>query len=117
MKLLEIYKRIGKQPLRLTRTKEAIVFIGNREYRINKIRYENGTFVCFEADKNEQWFDASIKPLEGKWVIVKDKDGKEWDNHQWMGHAWYDFIMGDNGDCDGWRSQVDICKWKYDYAK
>jgi len=114
MKLLEIYKRIGRQPLRVTRAKDAIVLIGDKEY---KIRYENGIFVGFEVDNDDQWFDASIKPLEGKWIIVKDKDGREWDNHQWMGHAWYNFIVWDNGDCDRCRSQVDICKWKYKYIE
>ena len=42
MKLLEIWERIGKQPLRITRKKDAIVFIGDTEYRIKNIRYDHG---------------------------------------------------------------------------
>jgi len=50
MKLLEIWERIGKQPLRITRRKDAIVFIGDSEYRIKNIRYDRGQFMGFEAE-------------------------------------------------------------------
>ena len=54
MKLLDIWERIGKQPLRITRRKDAIVFIGNAEYRIKNIRYDCGRFMGFEAELKEK---------------------------------------------------------------
>lgn len=54
MKLLEIWKRIGKQPLRITHRKEAIVFINDSKYRIKSIRYDYGKIIGFEAEPIEQ---------------------------------------------------------------
>lgn len=51
MKLLEIWECIGKQPLKITRQKDAIVFVGDSEYRIKRIRYEHGRFKGFEAEE------------------------------------------------------------------
>lgn len=114
MKLLDIWERIGKQPLRITRRKDAIVFIGNAEYRIKNIRYDCGRFMGFEAELKEkvEWISKEVKPKENTWIIVRDKDGKEYRNHQWTGHAWYDFVIGKDS-CDGWRSDVDIVSWRY----
>lgn len=50
MKLIEIWKRLGKQPLKITQNKDALVFIDGKEYVISKIRYDNGEFVGFEAE-------------------------------------------------------------------
>ena len=50
MKLVEIWKRLGKQPLKITQNKEALVLIDGKEYVISKIRYDNGVFVGFEAE-------------------------------------------------------------------
>lgn len=116
MKLLEIWERIGKQPLRITRRKDAIVFVGDSEYRIKSIRYDHGKFMGFEAELVEQikWTSVKIKPEEDRWVIVRDKDGKEYRNHQWLGHAWYDFAIHNDGTCDGWRTDVEnITSWRY----
>ena len=115
LKLLEIWERIGKQPLRITRRKDAIVFVGDSEYRIKSIRYDHGKFIGFEAEQIEliKWISEKNKPKEDKWVIVKDKDGKEYRNHQWTGHTWYDFIRSDD-EYDGWRSDVDIVSWRYE---
>ncbi|RKI83882.1 hypothetical protein [Thomasclavelia cocleata] len=114
MKLLEIWKRIGKQPLRITRRKDAIVFIGDSEYRIKNIRYDRGQFIGFEAKPKEkvEWISKEVKPKEDTWIIVKDKDGQEYRDHQWTGHAWYHFSIGKDS-CDGWRSDVDIVSWRY----
>lgn len=49
MKLIEIWKRLGKQPLRVTQHKEAIVFINGEEYVIEKVKYNSGQFIGFEA--------------------------------------------------------------------
>lgn len=111
MKLFEIWKRIGKQPLRVRR-KEAIVFIGDSKYEIKNIRYDSGNFIGFEAE-DIGWTSEKIKPDENKWVIVKDKNGKEYKNHQWLGHAWYSFTR-DGVTCDGWRSEIDIVSWRYE---
>lgn len=115
MKLLEIWERIGKQPLRITRRKDAIVFIGNSEYRIKNIRYDRGQFIGFEAEPKEKvkWISEEIRPKEHEWVIVRDKDGKEYRDHQWTGHTWYDYVLNNDGSCDGWRSDVDIVSWRY----
>lgn len=59
MKLIEIWKRLGKQPLKITRNKEAVVFVDDKEYIISKIRYDRGKFLGFEAkylgDNNEKF--------------------------------------------------------------
>lgn len=49
MKLLEIWKRLGRQPLTTTKYQDARVFIDNKEYIITKIRYESGRLIGFEA--------------------------------------------------------------------
>ncbi len=49
MKLIEIWKRLGKQPLKVTQHKEAIVFVDGKEYVIEKIIYDSGKFIGFEA--------------------------------------------------------------------
>ena len=75
MKLLEIWERIGKQSLRITRRKDAIIFIGDSEYGIKNIRYDHGKFMGFEAEPYIHWFNASHKPKADEWVIVKDRNG------------------------------------------
>ena len=49
-----------------------------------------------------------IKPEEHKWVVVRDKDGREYTDHQWTGHAWYSF-----SGCDGWKTDIDVDSWRY----
>ena len=51
MKLLEIWKRLGRQPLTTTKYQDAKVFIDNKEYVITKVRYESGRWIGFEAVK------------------------------------------------------------------
>ena len=108
MKLIEIWKRLGKQPLRITQNKEAIVFINGEEYIISKIRYDSGKFIGFETKPKTRWFSEMIKPEEHKWVVVRDKDGREYTDHQWIGHAWYSF-----SGCDGWKTDIDVDSWRY----
>ena len=105
MKLLEIWKRIGKQPLRIIHRKDAIVFVGDTEYRIKNIRYDHGQFIGFEVEPKEkvEWISKEFKPKEDTWIIVRDKNGEEYRDHQWTGHAWYYFSVGKDS-CDGWRS-------------
>lgn len=49
MKMIDIWKRIGKQPLHITQHSEAKVFIDDREYYITGIRYENGQPLGFDV--------------------------------------------------------------------
>lgn len=113
MTLLQIWEKIGVQPL--TRNIQAVVYIGDKQYKITKMKYKNGIPLGFEAEEIE-WFDVKIKPEEDRWVIVKDKDGRVFENHQWKGHAWYDYIVYEDG-ADGYRSRIDIVAWKYDNRK
>lgn len=48
MKLLEIWKRLGRQPL-TTKNQDAKVFINDKEYIITKVKYESGRWIGFEA--------------------------------------------------------------------
>ena len=123
MKLIEIWKRLGKQPLRVTQHKDVIVLINGDEYEISNIKYDSGKLIGFEAKPKLEWFSTEIKPKADTWVVVKDKDGKEYNNHQRVGHAWYRFIA-DGIDCngctiyDGWRTDVEnIVAWKYDLKR
>lgn len=53
MKLVEIWKRLGKQPLKVTQHKEAIVFVDDKEYVISRIRYDSGKFIGFETKPSQ----------------------------------------------------------------
>lgn len=113
MKLIEIWKRLGRQPLRITQHKDAVVFVGDSKYRIKNIRYDHGKFIGFETEPYVRWFSVSTKPRVDEWVIVKDKDGIEYDSHQWNGMYWYAYSFNEDG-YDGWRSDVDIVSWRYE---
>ena len=62
----------------------------------------------------ELWHNNEMKPDIHKWVIVCDKDGKEYDLYQWNGFRWYTYVMDKDGDCDGRPSDIDVIGWKYD---
>lgn len=62
MKLLTIWERLGKQPLKVTRNNEAKVFINNEEHVITKIRYESGRWIGFEAVK--KCYDTCANNIE-----------------------------------------------------
>ena len=51
MKLLELWKKIGKQPLKETRNIDVIVQCGDDKFFVNKIQYNNGKFECLQAKK------------------------------------------------------------------
>lgn len=53
MKLIEIWKRLGKQPLKITQHEEAVVFVEGKEYIISGIRYQSGKFIGFETKPRE----------------------------------------------------------------
>ena len=114
MKLLEIWKRIGKQPLKTTQNTEAIVFLKGHteEYKVSKIRYEKGKLIGFEVEPGYHWYSEMIPPEENKYVVVRDDHGNEYHNHTWNGFCWYSWVIGKDG-ADGWRSDVDVVSWRY----
>lgn len=50
MKLFELWEKIGVQPLSVTRSKEAVLFVKDCEYTVTGARYDNGLIVGFEAE-------------------------------------------------------------------
>lgn len=112
MKFIKIWEKLGKQTIK-NLDKEAYVYVNDEKYKIEGIRYENGIPIGFNVI-GELWRDSETKPDVHEWVIVCDKDGKEYDLHQWNGFRWYAYVMDKNGDCDGYPSDVEIVRWKYD---
>lgn len=49
MKLVQIFHKLGKQPLYITNHTDAKVFVGDREYMITGIKYNNGKSLGFNA--------------------------------------------------------------------
>ncbi len=49
MKLVQIFDKLGKQPLYITKNTEAKVFISGKEYAITGIEYKNGKPLGFNA--------------------------------------------------------------------
>lgn len=113
MKLISIWKRIGKQPLKVTQHTDAIVFVDGKEYVISNIKYESGRFIGFETKPRHQWFSEMIKPEKNKWVVVRDDNGKEYQLHKWNGMCWYAFVGDEKEGYDGWRTDVDVVSWRY----
>lgn len=119
MKLIDIWKRIGKQPLKVTQHTDAIVFVNGCEYVISNIKYESGKFIGFETKQKPKqkleylWYSEPLKPKKDEWVIVKDKSDKEYPFHQWNGYCWYAFVGDKKHGYDGWRTDVDVVSWRY----
>lgn len=79
-KLIDIWKRLGRQPLHITQHTDAKVFIGDREYYITDIRYENGQPLGFNAAlaKEESIIDTLNelkKRNPGQSIIIESSDG------------------------------------------
>lgn len=51
MKLLHIWEKLGKQPLKMTKYTDAIVYVGDEEYFITNIKYVSGKPLGFDAIK------------------------------------------------------------------
>ena len=117
MNLLKLWEKIGNQNLKHSKNQKAYVFIDGKKLEITNLVYENGKLVGFSTDNSKIWNKEEYKPKENAWVVVKDKDGKEYYNHQWTGHTWYNFCINSDGTCDGWRSDVDIKEWRYQTKK
>ncbi len=114
MKLIDIYNKIGKQPLKDTRKTDAIVFVDGVKYTITKVKYNNCKFIGFETEITEKWFSEMIKPEKDRYVIVKDDDGKEYNNYTWNGHCWYEWCINKDGTADGYPNRdISIFVWRY----
>lgn len=115
MKLIEIWKRLGKQPLKVTQNTEAIVFVNGEKYTISKVIYENGKFIGFDTKSRfgKEWFNKTIKPEKDKLVIVKDVYGNEYPDYMWLGDGWYDCVTHDDGLYQCWRTDIDVVRWRY----
>lgn len=85
------------------------------EKGLKSIRHKNYQVKGLEAS-DKAWHDREDYPEENRWIIVKDKDDKEYKYHQWNGNFYYMYTFDADG-CDGWRSDIDIVAWRYDYKK
>lgn len=54
MTLSEIWKRIGKQKMRITQNTKAKVFVDGEEYCVKRCRYDNGKLIGFECEKTQE---------------------------------------------------------------
>lgn len=69
--------------------------------------------VCENLNKEYTWYNRNNYPETYRDIIVMDKNGVEHDRHKWTGHAYYRFVCDEDGTCDGYRSDIDITKWRY----
>lgn len=115
----EIFKRIGKQPLRFNRRHHAKIFIGNDEFEISSIHYENGVLKGFDAKKvakkeDDSWHKKDDYPEVDKYILVKDIRGViSCDLHSWNGMCYYVWVPDGEGGCDGWRTTFELIEWRY----
>lgn len=49
LKWIKIFKRLGRQPLKIIKNEDAVVIINNRKYPITDIKYENGKIIGLET--------------------------------------------------------------------
>lgn len=115
MKLNKIFDKLGKQTIKdLNQT--AYVIVNGEKLAISRIKYENGKILGFEVDGDVvgKWFPAEVRPEEGKYVVVKDDEGKEYSDITWNGHCWYSWSIDEDGDADGYpETDINIKSWKY----
>lgn len=79
-------------------------------FEINRFEIEERFPAFFEETI---WHDRDDYPEVYKDIIVRDADGKEYDNHRWTGHAYYRYVESEDGARDGGRSDIDIAEWRY----
>lgn len=114
MTLLELWKALDELPITILENTNAIVITSEGEFEIKNIEYKNNQIKGLIAS-DETWHDREDYPEENKWIIVKDKDGREFKHHQWTGYCYYAYVLDADG-YDGWRSDIDIVAWRYDYS-
>ena len=110
MTLLELWKTLDKLPETILKNTNAIVYTSEGEFEVENVEYKDNKV------KGLKWHDREDYPEKDKWIIVKDKDGREFKYHQWSGYCYYAYILHTDGCCDGWRSDIDIVAWRYDYS-
>lgn len=64
-------------------------------------------------NKESVWHGRKEHPKDHKDIIVRDTNGREYDNHYWTGHAYYSYVEFNDGSRYGWCSDVDIVEWRY----
>lgn len=114
MTLFELWKVLDELPTTALESTNAIVLTSEGEFEIENIEYKNNQIKGLRAS-DEAWHDREDYPEENKWIIVKDKDGREFKYHQWTGYGYYAYVLDADG-YDGWRSDIDIVAWRYDYS-
>lgn len=50
MKLLKLWQKIGRQPIKTTQNQDAIAIIDGKKYPITHIEYDGGRFVGLVVD-------------------------------------------------------------------
>ena len=115
MTLFELWKALDELPTIILENTNAIAHTTYGEVAITGIEYKNYQVKGLEAS-DKAWHDREDYPEENRWIIVKDKDDKEYKYHQWNGNFYYMYTFDADG-CDGWRSDIDIVAWRYDYKK
>jgi hypothetical protein len=78
MKLINIFDRLGKQPLNVTQHTDAMVAIGDQNIGIQDIRYENGVPTGFELERTPViWCIKVLEKVEPyiyKYIYEEDED-------------------------------------------
>lgn len=115
MTLFELKEALNDLPTTILENISAIAHTTYGEFEIVDIEYKSGQVKGLKTS-NKAWHGRDDYPEENRWIIVKDRDGREFDYHQWDGYCYYDYIISSDGCCNGWRSDIDIVAWRYDYS-
>lgn len=78
-------------------------------YKYTKAEFEEK----YNLYDNYQWYSEMIKPEGYRNIIVKDENGKEYNNHYWNGLCYYEYSENNDGTCDGYPTEVDFYIWRY----
>lgn len=113
MTLFELWKALDELPTIILENTNAVACTIYGEVAITGIEYSNHQVKGLKTS-DKAWHDREDYPEKDKWIIVKNKDGREFKYHQWTGYCYYAYVIDSDGCCDGWRSGVDIIAWRYD---
>ena len=92
MTLLELWKTLDKLPTIILESTNAIVITSEGEFEIENIQYKNNQIKGLRASDGT-WHDREDYPEENRWIIVKDKDGREFKHHKWKGYCYYAYVL------------------------
>ena len=76
MTLFELWKVLDELPTTILESTNAIVLTSEGEFEIENIEYKNNQIKGLRAS-DEAWHDREDYTEENKWIIVKDKNGRE----------------------------------------